>query len=150
MSSARVASIGWIALLGAVMLAGCGPEGTVADQVRARIAAMESAGEAGERAAFMDFVADGFEAQGQSMTRDDFRRFMFFQFSQRRRIQAQLFPVTVEERGPNLAAARFNALVTGGGGLIPDEGQLFAIETEWILDGGDWMLWRADWQPVGP
>ena len=150
MSAARAASTLLAALLFAVLLAACGPEGTVADQVRARIAAMESAGEAGERAAFMAFVADGFQAQDRSMTRDDFRRFMFFQFSQQRRIQAQLFPITVEERGPNLAAARFKALVTGGGGLIPDDGQLFDIETEWALEGGDWMLWRADWQPVGP
>ena len=131
-------------------LVACGPSGTVEDLVKARIAAMETAGESGERGAFMGFVADGFEAQDGAMDRDDFRRFMFVQFSQQRRIQAQLFPITVEVEGPNLARARFNALVTGGGRFIPDDGQLFDIETTWVLDGGDWMLWRADWRPIGP
>lgn len=139
------------ALALALTLAACGPSGTVEDQIKARIAAMEEAGEAGERGTFMSFVADGFEAQEGTMTRDDFRRFMFIQFSERRRIQAQLFPITVEVEGPNLARARFNALVTGGGGrFLPEDGQLFDIETTWILDGGDWMLWRADWRGITP
>jgi hypothetical protein len=138
------------ALLAAVLLAACGPSGTVEEQIRARIADMEAAGEAGERGAFMGFVADGFEAQDRAMNRDDFRRFMFLQFSRQRRVQAQVFPITVEAQGPNLATARFKVLVTGGGGLIPEDGQLFDVETQWMLDGGDWLLWRADWRPLGP
>ncbi len=133
-----------------LLLAACGPSGTIEDQVRDRITAMEAAGEAGERLAFMGFVADGFQAQGNSMSRDDFRRFMFLQMNQQRRIQAQLFPITVDVPGPNLAIARFKALVTGGGGLIPDDGQLFDVETEWVFEDGDWLLWRADWQALTP
>jgi hypothetical protein len=131
-------------------LAGCGPSGTVEEQIEANIAAMEAAGEAGERGAFMDHVADGFEAQEGRMTREDFRRFLFLQLNQQRRLRAQLFPITVETRGPNLAEARFSVLLTGGGGLIPDEGELFSVRTEWVLEGGDWLLWRADWTPVTP
>ena len=131
-------------------LVACAPGGTVAEQIEANIAAMEAAGEAGERGAFMDFVADGFEAQEGGMTRDDFRRFLFLQFNQQRRIRAQLFPITVVEQGPNLAEARFNVLVTGGAGLIPDDGQLFSVRTAWVLEGGDWLLWRADWTPITP
>ena len=131
-------------------LSACGPSGSVAEQIEAAIAAMEAAGEAGERGAFMEHVADGFEAQEGRMTRDDFRRFLFLQFNQQRRIRAQLFPITVEEQGPNLAEASFNVLVTGGAGLIPDDGQLFSVRTAWVLEGGDWLLWRADWTPITP
>lgn len=145
----RARGLIWVFVI-AGLLAACGPSGTVEEQVEARISDMEAAGEAGERGTFMGFVADGFEAQNGSMNREDFRRFMFLQFNERRRIQAQLFPITVEVEGPNLARARFNALVTGGGGLIPEDGQLFAIETTWVLEGGDWMLWRADWRPLTP
>jgi hypothetical protein len=139
-----------IGAVAALCLAGCAPEGTVEEQIEANIAAMEAAGEAGERGAFMDHVADGFEAQEGRMTRDDFRRFLFLQFNQQRRIRAQLFPITVEAQGPNLAEASFNVLVTGGAGLIPDEGQLFSVQTAWVLEGGDWLLWRADWTPISP
>ena len=120
------------------------------EQIEANIAAMEAAGEAGERGAFMDHVADGFEAQEGRMTRDDFRRFLFLQLNQQRRIRAQLFPITVEEQGTNLAEANFNVLVTCGSGLIPDDGQLFRVRTAWVLEGGDWLLWRADWTPISP
>jgi hypothetical protein len=133
-----------------VVLVACGPSGSIEDQVRERIAAMEEAGEAGKRIAFMGFVAEGFQAQQDSMSRDDFQRFMFLQMSQQRRIHAQLFPITVDVSGPNLAIARFKVLVTGGGGLIPDDGQLFNVETEWVLEDGDWLLWRADWQAITP
>lgn len=142
---ASLLCLGWL-----VTLAGCGPGGSVEEQIEAQIAAMETAGEAGERGAFMGFVAEGFEAQGGTMTRDDFRRYMFIQFSQTRRIQAQRFPATIEVDGPNLARARFNALVTGGGNWLPEEGRLLAIETTWVLEDGDWLLWRADWRSVTP
>jgi hypothetical protein len=143
----KPAVIGVVALLG---LVACGPKSTVEEQIEANIAAMEAAGEAGERGAFMEHVADGFEAREGRMTRDDFRRFLFLQINQQRRIRAQLFPITVEEQGPNLAEARFNVLVTGGAGLIPDDGQLFSVRTAWVLEGGDWLLWRADWTPITP
>lgn len=133
-----------------LVLAGCGPSGTVEEQIEANIAAMEDAGEAGERGAFMAHVAEGFEAQEGRMTRDEFQGYLFFQLNQRRRIRAQLFPITVETQGPNLAEARFNVLVTGGGGLIPDEGELLSVRTEWVLEGDDWLLWRADWTPATP
>ncbi len=132
------------------LLVACGESSSIQDQVRARISAMEAAGEAGERGAFMDFVAEGFEAQNGSMTRDDFRRFMFLQISRQRRIQAQLFPITVDILGGNLAEARFKVLVTGGAGLIPEEGQLFDVSTQWAFEDGDWVLWRADWHAVTP
>lgn len=137
-------------LLAALCLGACGSSGTVEEQIKGNIAAMEAAGEAGERSAFMEHVAEGFEAQSGGMTRDDFRRFLFLQFNQQRRIRAQLFPITVEAQGPNLAEARFNVLVTGGAGWIPDDGQLFGVRTEWVLEGGDWLLWRADWSPITP
>ncbi len=146
-SSILRAGLSWGLLLTlALHLAACGSEESPEDQVRARITELEIAGEAGDRGAFMDAVAEGFEAQDGGMTREDFSRYLLLQMSERRRVQAQLFPVTVELRGPNLAVATFKALVTGGDGLIPDEGRLLDIETEWVLEGGDWLLWRADWR----
>lgn len=44
--------------------------------------------------------------------------------------------------------AHFRILVTGGAGLLPESGQLYEVETGWIRDGGDWLLDKAEWQPV--
>jgi len=137
-------------LLALLLLVGCGPAGSVEEQIKANIDAMEVAAERGERGGFMDYLAEGFSGQSGGMTRDDFARYLFLQINERRRVQARLFPVDVEAQGPNLAVARFNVLLTGGAGLIPDDGQLFSVETEWVLEDGDWLLWRADWQAVSP
>jgi hypothetical protein len=28
------------------------------------------------------------------------------------------------------------------------DGELYAVQTTWIAEGGDWRLWRADWRPA--
>lgn len=145
-SKVRIAGL----LLALFMLASCGPGGSVEDQIKANIDAMEAAAEQGERRGFMAYLAAGFSGQSGGMTREDFARYLFLQINERRRVQARLFPVAVDVQGPNLAIARFNVLLTGGAGLIPDDGQLFSVETEWVLENGDWLLWRADWRAVSP
>lgn len=138
-----------LALLASVMLlAACGPGSSVDEQVRETIAAMESAAEEGRPLDFMAHVADDFQGQGGQMTRQDFLRLMTFQFSRYRRLHAQLFPIEVEDAGGGFADARFRVLVTGGQGLLPEDGQLYRVETSWMRDGRDWLLWRASWEPV--
>jgi len=46
---------------------------------------------------------------------------------------------------PEVARARFNAVVTGGQGLIPNQGALYQVQTEWRLEDGDWLLVYAAW-----
>jgi hypothetical protein len=137
-----------LALLASVLLAACGSGATVEEQVRDTIGAMESAAEEGRPLDFMAYVADDFQGQGGQLTRQDFLRLMTFQISRYRRLHAQLFPIEVTDAGGGFADARFRVLVTGGQGLLPEDGQLYRVETSWTRDGGDWLLWRATWEPV--
>lgn len=130
------------------LLLSCAEELTVEQQIIATLRDMEVAAEAGEHFEFMTFVADTFQGQLGSMDRQAFHRFMIFQINQHRRLQAQFFPIRVRETGAEQASADFNLLVTGGGGLLPESGQVFAVRTDWSRDGGDWLLTRADWEPV--
>ena len=51
-------------------------------------------------------------------------------------------------RGENDAIARFSVLATGGsGGLLPESGQVYQVETGWRLIDGEWMLINASWTP---
>jgi len=109
---------------------------------------MEEAAEQGEHFEFMNHVADSFGGQQGSMDRREFHRFMIFQINQNRRLHAQFFPIYVRETGEERASAHFKILVTGGGGLLPDSGQLFEVETQWLLEGSDWKLDKADWEAV--
>ena len=134
--------------LAVMALASCGEKLTVEQQVIATLRNMESAAEEGRHLDFMAHVADEFSAQQGSMGRLEFHRFMIFQINQHRRLQAQFFPIYVAGSGDEGATAKFKLLVTGGAGLLPESGQLFEVETEWLRDGGDWLLRRADWEPV--
>ena len=141
----RLASSLVVAVL---LLAACGDELTVEQQVIATLRNMEYAAEEGQHLEFMTYVAESFGAQQGSMDRREFHRFMIFQINQNRRLQAQFFPIFVTETGEGTASAHFRILVTGGAGLLPESGQLFEVETSWLRDGGDWDLAEADWEPV--
>jgi len=130
------------------LLAACGEELSIDQQIIATLRKMEIAAEAGEHFEFISYVADSFSAQQGTMDRREFHRFMIFQINQNRRLQAQFFPIYVKETGEDMASAHFRILVTGGGGLLPDRGQLFDVETHWLRDGSDWKLEKADWKTV--
>jgi len=137
-----------ILLIPLLLLAACREELSVEQQVIASIETMEAAAEDGRHLDFMGHVADGFQAQYESMDRREFHRFMIFQMNENRRLHANFFPIHVRQTGGKGASAEFRVLVTGGGGLLPDRGQLFDVKTDWILDGGDWLLFKADWETV--
>ena len=128
------------------LLVACADELSVDQQIIATLRNMESAAEEGEHFEFMAHFSDSFSGQQNTMDRRGFHRFMIFQINQNRRLQAQFFPIHVQETGENQATANFRLLITGGGGLLPERGQLFAVETRWLREDGDWMLEKADWK----
>ncbi len=139
-------------LLVGLLLGACGKEPSVEQQVIATLENMKQDAEAGRHMDFMRYVADDFDGQLGSMDRRDFHRYMLLQMNENRRLYAQFFPIYVQAEGTakpaTEASARFKILITGGGGLLPERGQLFEVETEWKRDGSDWRLLRAAWQPV--
>lgn len=136
------------AALAAFLLVACGEKLSVEQQIIATLQVMEEAAEQGEHFEFMGYVANSFSGQYGSMDRREFHRFMIFQINQNRRLHAQFFPIYVQESGKDLASAHFKLLVTGGAGLLPESGRLFEVETQWLRDGNDWMLEKADWEAV--
>ena len=136
------------AALAALLLTACGEKLSVEQQIIATLQAMEEAAEQGEHFEFMGYVADSFSGQYGSMDRREFHRFMVFQINQNRRLHAQFFPIYVKETDKNRASAHFKLLVTGGAGLLPESGRLFEVDTQWLRDGSDWMLEKADWEAV--
>jgi hypothetical protein len=132
----------------ALLLVACSQPLTVEQQVIAAIRQMEEKIEAGERRAFMDHIAEEFSGQDGRMNRDQVRALVVFQLRRFERLQAQLFPITVTETGPDTATAGFRALVTGGPGWIPERGQVYDFSTDWRRSDGEWLLVAAEWEPV--
>ena len=62
---------------------------------------------------------------------------------------ARIGLVEIELRGQDDAVARFQVLATGGsGGLLPERGQAYQVETGWRLIDGEWKLRNASWKPA--
>ena len=145
-------SRGLTPLLVAVLLiaafSACSPPLTVSQQVIAAIREMETRIENGERRKFIKHVSADFSGQNGQLNRQQLMGLVIYQLNRHQRLHAQLFPISVNETGEQTASAKFRALITGGRGWIPDQGQLYDFETLWRYQGGEWKLTSANWNPV--
>ena len=135
-----------ITLVLAIALGGCSDE-SPEQAVRAQVATLQAAidaRDAGDIEALLaeDFVGnDGLDRRGA-------RQLSAAVFLRHREVAAKVGPVSVELRGEGDAIARFSVLATGGsGGLLPESGQIYQVETGWRLVEGEWKLLSASWTP---
>ena len=142
------------ALLASTLLALAGCHRTPAEQaIRETIAAMQKAGDAhdvGGVTAPMsdDFVGTGDEA-GEPLDRKGFERFLRLLQLRESDLRAHLGPITIALQGTDHATADFTMAVTGGSGLLPDDGRIEQVHTGWRLQGSDWKLISAEWKASG-
>lgn len=128
-----------------VMLVACGSAPEPEQQIRHRLASMIEALEEGDVGEFMDPIADDFVAGDRALDRRALGLLVRRERMARDSIRVRRVNTRVELHGEQRATATFQALATGGSGLIPDEGRMWDIETGWRLDGDDWMLISASW-----
>ena len=115
--------------------------------VRAQLEALQQAIDARDAGAVEDLLAEDFIGN-EGMDRRGAKQLAAGVFLRHREIGARLGPVTVEPRGEREAIARFSVLATGGsGGLLPEQGQVYQVQTGWRLEDGDWKLLNASWTP---
>src|SRR6478672_1442698 len=135
-----------LALVVCLLLAACAkddPEQAVRRQVEAMQAAID-ARDAGDVEALLaeDFVGN------EGMDRRAIRQLAAAVFLRHREVAAKVGPVRMEMRGDSDAIARFSVIATGGsGGLLPESGQVYQVETGWRLVDGEWKLLSASWTP---
>lgn len=136
---------GLVAMLLALSLAACGrPDPEVA--LRETLAAMQQAMEARDASALIAPVAEDFIGSG-GLDRDGLQRMARAQLLRNASIGARMGSLDVELFGER-ARVRFTVVLTGGsGGLLPESGQIYDVDTGWRLDDGQWRLISAAWQP---
>lgn len=113
--------------------------------LRQTIAEMQQAAEAHETDALFDRIADDF-AGSEGMDRKAFRRYVTLTGLQNQKISVQLGPLDVKLFDTR-ATVSFTAALSGGANWIPERAQVYQVETGWRLEGSDWMLISAKWQP---
>jgi hypothetical protein len=131
-------------LLFLLLLAGC--HRTPPEQaLRDTIARMQSAGESGDVDALFEPIAEDF-AGSEGMDRTAFRRYLTVMRMRQQQVGVALGPIEVKLFGDR-ATASFTATITGGPGFLPNQAQVYAIDTGWRREGADWKLITATWKP---
>jgi hypothetical protein len=114
--------------------------------LRESIQQLEQSAAKKDAGAFFEYFADDFSGS-DGMGRDNFRRYVQLIWLQHKDIGVQMGPLDIklmEDR----ATVNFTVALTGGQGFLPDQGQIYQVQTGWRLDGDDWRLISANWKPV--
>ncbi len=132
----------WMAL---GLLAACA-KAPAEQRLRERIAGMQDAIAAREVSDFMEGVAPDFIGSGGA-DRAALHNLVRLQVIRNASIGATLGPIDVEMQGER-ARVEFDVVLTGGaGGLLPERAQAYAIESGWREEGGEWVVFAAEWEP---
>jgi ketosteroid isomerase-like protein len=140
---------GWrtLYLLAALLLltsAGCvraPPE----QALREAVSELQRAVEARDAAAVHDLLADDFIGP-EGLDREGARRLAQGMFLRYRGVGATIGPLEIVLQDQH-ATVRFDAVVTGGsGGLLPESGQAYDVETGWRMERDEWRLVNAQWR----
>jgi hypothetical protein len=113
--------------------------------LRETIAKMQAAGEARDVDALFAPIAEDF-AGSEGMDRKAFRQYVTLMSLRSKSVGVTLGPIDVKLYGER-ASASFTAAIRGGPGFLPDQAQVYAIDTGWRMDGGEWKLISATWKP---
>jgi hypothetical protein len=115
--------------------------------VRLQVERLQQAIDARDAGDVHALLAEGFVGN-DGMDRRAARQLAAATFLRYREVGARFGPVSVELRGETDAIARFTVLATGGsGGLLPEDGQVFDVQTGWRQQDGAWRLLTARWTP---
>ncbi|MGY0632960.1 nuclear transport factor 2 family protein [Luteimonas sp. A478] len=86
-----------------------------------------------------DFIGPG------GMDRDQARRTAALYMMQHQSVGLTMGPLEIQLQEPH-ATVRFSAALTGGSGrLLPDQANLYQVETGWEMEDGQWRITSARW-----
>ena len=141
----RAAFTGLLALV-LLALKACSAPATE-DALRETIAGMQAAAEQRDAAALAGSLSEDFVGP-EGMDRDQFRRMAAVIWLREREVGVSLGPLDVAMVGPEGARVEFTAATRGGEGWLPDRAQVYRVKTGWRLEGGEWKLLTATWEPA--
>ena len=107
---------------------------------------MQAAIESRDASAVHALLAEDFIGP-EGLDREGARRLAQGMFLRYRGVGATIGTLEIDLQDQH-AKVGFDAVVTGGsGGLLPESGQAYEVETGWRLEGGEWRMVNAQWRP---
>lgn len=131
-----------------LLISGC-QQSPPEEAIRAALAELEEAVEAGDTSTIMDRLSDSAVIhRGETMDRPTLQRTLmglFFRYPKRQLTLAGI-RIDVAPNGKT-ARARFTSLVWGGRNVLPDNADSYQVDSHWVLDG-DWKIESLDSERV--
>jgi hypothetical protein len=112
--------------------------------LRSTITQMQQAGSEKDVAALMKNFAEDFSGS-EGMDHKQFRQYVSLIWLRHKDIGIQMGPLDVTMMDDR-ATVNFTVALSGGEGLIPDQGQIYQVQTGWRRKGDDWLLISANWK----
>ncbi|TVS13155.1 MAG: nuclear transport factor 2 family protein [Wenzhouxiangella sp.] len=137
----------WLTLVPVLVLVAC-TRPADEDRIRQHLDAMIDALADQNARAFMAPLADDFSADTWNLDRRGARLLLNREMRAHQRIRVRLFDIQVDLVTDDRASASFQAVLTGGSGLIPEQGSWYRVSTGWRRQGSDWELITASWERV--
>ena len=114
--------------------------------LRSTIAAMQAAAETHDTDALFEPIAEDFSGS-QGMDRQAFRRYVTLMGLRHQKVGVNLGPMDVKLFDTR-ATVGFTAALSGGANWMPEQAQIYQVDTGWRLEGGEWKLISAKWNPA--
>lgn len=132
----------WVTLL----ISGCEKTPTV-EAIRTHIDAMVDGIERKKPDDVLAYMHDDFSTpDGQD--KQWAKRLMLFHMMRQHSINIVTSQLNITEQDEFSADAQFHVLLTGGEGLIPQQGALYQVNSQWRLQNGNWLLIHASWSKL--
>ena len=135
-----------ISLLLLALLAGCS-EVPAETALRQQLQAIQEGIEEKQPGDVVELIAEEF-ATAKGQDKRWIQRTLTLQMLRKEKINILLSQINVSIHDPKNASATFNAVVTGGQGLIPDEGAIYRVTTNWRIYDNEWQLIYAEWDKL--
>lgn len=133
-----------------ILLSQCSEPPPAEQQILAQLERAKTSIEKLEAAELRDVLADEFEVLGDNKPYDYERikktMLVFGLRKQKINIILSATTVTLDPYNSQLASLESNVLITGSRGLLPDDGRLYRIESQWRLFNDEWKITRLSWK----
>lgn len=117
------------------------------EALRATIDELQHAVEARDPDGVAEVLAEDFIGP-DGLDRDGARRLAALYMLRRSEVTAMPGPLDVDVQGAHARVKFTVALAAGGSRFAPDSASLYAVDTGWRLDGGEWTMTSARWEPA--
>lgn len=139
----RAACVWSVVALLLALAAGCArtpPEQALRDQ----IAALQAAIEDRDARAVRESLAEDFIGEA-GLDREGARRLAAVYFLRNAQIGMTIGPLDIALQDEHATVGCTVVLTGGSGGLLPESGRLYNVETGWRLHGDEWRMTSATW-----